>query len=285
MDFATLQSLHKVISSCLKISFRTTGLLCSRAQALAADFFTKNTMVSLTIRNVINPGSIKEFPMVESSSKIYDFPSACVLIRTLFEGYINMNYLLIDSVSDEERKLRLDLWDRHGLLEGQRMASPFGFQHKKLETEEKQIDAFTKSIENSYCFKTLSKSKRQSFLNMHKWTTLNTMERADKANIHRSQSELIFKFLSNYAHSESYALMQIRAVDSVKTAQKMMRVPLVFTEMFLSLTLKLFTKLQPIAKSMIEGDRQLFGIMDFWEDFKTKDFRKLSAQIYSENGK
>lgn len=284
MIFRTPQSLHKVILSSLKISIKTTGLRCNRAQQLASDFLTKNTMVSLTVWNINNPKSIEEFSMIRNPFKIYDFPSAHVLIRTLFEGYINMNYVLIDPVSDEEREFRLDLWDRHGLLERQKMASSIGSQPKQLEIEKRQIDTYTKSIGNSQYFKNLSGSEQRSFLHMHKWTKLTTIERADKANIHRSQSEFIFKFCSNYTHSESYALMQIYSVRSIQMTQELMRLPMSFTEMFLSLTLKLFAKLQPVAKSMIEDDQDLLYIIDFWEDLKTKDLNKLLTKNRNENG-
>ena len=284
MIFRTRQSLHKVILSSLKISVKTTGLRCNRTQQLASDFLTKNTMVSLTVWNVINPKSIEEFPMIGNLFKIYDLPSAYVLIRTLFEGYINMNYVLIDPISDEEREFRLDLWDRHGLLERQKIASSIGSQPKQLEIEKRQIDAYTKCIGNSQYFKNLPESEQQSFLHMHKWTKLTTIERADKANIHRSQAEFIFKFCSNYAHSESYALMQIYSVHSVEMAQELMRLPMGFTEMFLSLTLKLFAKLQPVAKPMIEDDQDLLCIIDFWEGLKTKDLKKLLTNNRNENG-
>lgn len=278
MSFPRLQSLHKVISSSLKISVKTTGLRCTRAQQLASDFLTKNAMVSLTVWNIINPKNIEEFPIIRDSFKIYDFPSAHVLIRTLFEGYINMNYVLIDPVSDEEREFRLDLWDKHALLERQKMGSSIGSQHKKLGKEKMQIDAYTKSIRNSRYFRALSKSEQQSFLDTHKWTKINTIERADKANIHRSQSEFIFKFCSNYAHSESYALMQIYSVRSVQMAQELIRLPMSFTEMFLSLTLNLFAKLQPVAESIIKNDQELLKIIDFWENLKTKDIKELRAK-------
>jgi len=284
MIFRTPQALQKVILSSLKISVKTTGLRCNRAQQLASDFLTKNTMVSLTVWNINNPTSIEEFPMIRNSFKIYDFPSAYVLVRTLFEGYINMNYVLIDPISDEEREFRLNLWDKHGLLERQKMASSIGSQPKQLEIEKRQIDAYTKSIANSQYFKNLPGSEQQSFLHTDKWTKLGTIKRADKANIHRSQSEFIYKFLSNYAHSESYALMQIHSVRSVEMAQKLMCLPMAFTEMFQSLTLNLFAKLQPVAKSMIEDDQDLLCIIDFWEGLKTKDHKKLLTNNRNENG-
>ncbi len=86
MCFRTNQSLHKVISSALRISYDTTGLPCSRTQECASDFLTKNTMVSWTIWNIVNPKNTEEFPIVRDSFKIYDLPSAWSLFELCLRG-------------------------------------------------------------------------------------------------------------------------------------------------------------------------------------------------------
>ncbi len=276
MPFRSKQALHKVILSASKISYDTSGLRCTRAEKQASDFLTKNVMASLTLWNITNPKKTEDFPIVKDLCGLFDSPSAWVLVRTLFEGYINMNYLLIDPQSNEEREFRLDLWDRHGLLEWQRMARSIGSHDKKLEPDKKQIDELTESIRDSKYFKILSPPKQQTILCGPGWTDVKTLLRADKANIHRSQSGFLFKFCSNYAHSESFALMQIHAVRSPKEAQKRMSLPMSFVEMFMSLTLKLFGELQPVAQPVITSDQDLMRIIDFWHDLKTKELKELA---------
>ncbi len=276
MPFRSKKALHKVILCASRISYDTSGLRCTRAEKQASDFLTKNVMASLTLWNIVNPKKTEDFPIVKGLYGVFDFPSAWVLVRTLFEGYINMNYLLIDPRSNKEREFRLDLWDRHGLLERQRMAHSIGSHDKKLETNKKQIDELTESIRGSKYFNILSLSKQQAVLCGPGWTDVKTLSRADKANIHRSQSEFLFKFCSNYAHCESFALMQVHAVRSSNEAQKLMSLPMSFVEMFLSLTLKLFGELQQMAKPVIIGDQDLTRIIDFWHDLKTKNFKELA---------
>ena len=74
--------------------------------------------------------------------------------------------------------------------------------------------------------------------------------------------------------------MQIHAVRSPEEAQRLKRLPTSFTDMFLSLTLRLFAKLQPAAESMIEGDQDLVRVIDFWESLKTKNL----TQLLTKNG-
>lgn len=275
MEFATLSSLHKVISAAARISCRTTGLPCTRAQELASDFLTKNLMVGISIWNIVNPKDVQEFPDISPSFTIWDFPSAYVLIRTLFEGYVNMHYILIDPESEEDKRLRIDLWDRHALLERQKMGSSIGSKHKKLEAEKSQIEVYTKSIRESTCVQSLQEEERKSLINTSKWTTLKALDRAAKAGIHKSQSEFVFKFLSNYSHCEAYALMQIHSVHSDEQAKELMNLPIRFTEMFLSLTLNAFATIQPLAKPIIEKDGVLEEIIDFWEELKAKDLKEI----------
>ena len=104
----------------------------------------------------MNPKKMEDFPIVKNPPEVFDSPSVWVLVRTLFEGYMNMNYLLIDPRSNEEREFRLDRWDRHGLLERQKMACSIGSHDTKLKTDEEQIDKLTKSIRDSKYFKILS---------------------------------------------------------------------------------------------------------------------------------
>lgn len=111
MEVGTRESFKKVLESAIKISKLTTGLPCTRAQEMAADFLTKNVLTSITLWNIFNPPIIKDSAILGQHSGIYDFPSANVLIRSLFESYINLNYLLIDPTTEEEREFRLDLWD------------------------------------------------------------------------------------------------------------------------------------------------------------------------------
>ena len=276
MEVRTKESLHHIISFALKISFDTSGIDCTRQQAIASDFLLKNSMVSLTLWNIIFTKDSKEFPIITESFKVHDFPSAYVLIRTLFEGYINMYYLLIDPVSDCECGFRVNLWDRHALIERQKMGNSLGSKHEQIAREKEQIEQYTHRIKNSDYFNNLSEKDQKSYLTTEKWTKLKKADLARRAGIHKTQSEFIYKLLSNYAHCDPFALMQIHCIDSPDLAERFMRkTPLDYTEMFLSLTLNIFGKIFPKGKSMIIRDDDLMKIIDFWEELKTKDFKEM----------
>lgn len=275
MSDLQIGSLKKIISSAIKISCKTYGVPCTRAQELAADFLTKNTMASLTIWNIINPKDISDFKVNNSSFKMYDLPSLYVLIRTLFEGYLNMNYILIDPESEEERELRLNLWDRHALYERKKMANFIGTQNEKLKLELDKIEEYTNRIKNSPYVNKKLKNEKQSLIERHNWCKLKKVQLAEKANIHKSQAEFMYKFLSNYVHSDSYSLMQINSYDSVDVIKSFFQLPINFTEMFMSLTIDAFSKMMPIAKEIVNKDEELVQVIALWKDLKSKDLKEV----------
>ena len=278
MEVGTEKSLHHVISSVLKLSFDLTGIDCTRQQEIASDFLLKNSLVSLTLWNTILPKALTEFPNITKSFKVHDFPSSYVLIRTLFEGYINMYYLLIDPASDSECEFRLNIWDRHALIERQKMGISIASKHEQIQKEKEQIEKYTQLIRNSDYFKSLAKKDQEYYITTEKWTKLSKTDLARRAGFHKSQSEFIYKFLSNYAHCDPYALMQIHCIDSPKLAEKFTRkIPIDYTEMILCLTLNIFGQLFPKGRSMLVKDRILMEIIDFWEELKTKDFKEMIA--------
>lgn len=256
------------------ISVKTSGISCNRGQALASDFLTKNTLCSTSISRILNLNCTNDLP------KIYDFTSVYVLLRSLFEGYINMYYVLIDPKTDSEKEFKLDLCDRNALYERQKMGEFIGFKHLRLLEEKESIEKYTESIKKSNYFKSLKDNEKQSYIETEKWTKSKWKERADKSNIHESHFEFFYKLLSNYAHSEPFALMQIHDVKSPKITKELTYLQMELTEMYLSLTLKLFSKLLPEAKVIIERDGVLLKIINFWEDFKKKDLKNLMNETH-----
>lgn len=275
IKIASKKTLKKVISSAIDISFLIEGIEGNRGQEIAANFLTKNTMVAITIWNIIDKNNV--FKIDNKEINFPDFSSALVLIRSLFEGYINMYYLLIAPETEEEEEFRLNMWDRHGLLERQRMANYIGSSSDKLEYESKKINEYNKKIFDSSYFEEMSEPDKQGYKNTNNWTRKTALDRADIANIDRSQSEFIYKFLSNYSHSESYALMQINSVENKNIAEDLVEnLPIRFTEMFLSLTINIYSKLFPEASSYLEKDESLYNIIKQWEELKSQDIVEIN---------
>lgn len=268
-------SFNKVLNYSIYISKETRGVSCGRAEQEASVFLHKNVLSAYTLFQIINPRPNEIFPAMANSAVLYDFPSMNVIVRAMFEAYINMYYLLIDPPTEEERNFRLDRWDKHSLTERKKIANSLGSRSSVLIEEEKQILFYENRIKNSSAYKSLSPQKRQSLDNSEKWTSFGTIERANIAGFHKTQAEFLYKFLSNYSHSESYSLMQLLSIKKIEEALALCNMPLRFGEMLLALSINCFGKLNSKAQDVIRKNNDLKILIDFWESLKQKDLTEM----------
>jgi len=270
------ESLKEVISSAINISVKTSKLECTRAQALASDFVTKNALVSLTIWRIVNPHEIVSFPEAGKYSEVHDFPSSYVLLRTLFEGCVNMYYVLIYPQTADEKELRLIMWDRHACYESAKMGEALKYKQYLIDKEKSQIEIFKERIKNLEMFNNLEEKEKQSLLDTHNFALNKLDARVKIAGIHESYYAYIYKLLSNYAHSGAFALRQIHEIKSPRMPKELTYLQMIFTEMFLSLTLKFFGEIFPKAQTIIAKNKRLLEIIEFWDSYKKKKLKVYS---------
>lgn len=268
-------SFEKVLNHSILVSKETRGIPCTRAEQEASVFLHKNVLSGYTLFNILYPTPNASLTALSKGALVFDFPTAYVIIRAMFEAYINMYFLLLDPISDEELEFRLDRWDKHALTERQRMGRVLRLKNPRLAEEAIQIKDLESRILNSQYFAKLPRNVQQSIRNSHKWTSTNVLERADKACIHRSQSEFLYKYLSNYSHSEPYALMQLHDVNSIDDARFFCDYAARFGEMFLSLTLNGFARLNAKAREMVPHFSKVAIIIKFWEEYKRQDMNAI----------
>lgn len=275
-------SFNKILNYSIQISKETRGLSCGRAEKEGSVFLHKNVLSTYTLFQIINPRPNDIFPSMVKGAVVYDSPSMNVIVRAMFEAYINMHYLLIDPSTEEERDFRLDRWDKHSLTERKKIASSLGSKNPVLIKDEKQILFYENRIKNSSVYKSLSPQEKQSIDNSEKWTRADTITRAILAGFHKTQAEFLYKFLSNYSHSESYSLMQLHSIKKIEEALALCNMPLRFGEMLLALSINCFAKLNGKAVDVISKNNELKILIDFWASLKQKDLTEM-MKIANEN--
>lgn len=268
-------SFNKVLNYSIQISKETRGISCGRAEKEGSVFLHKNVLSAYTLFQIINPRPNDIFPAMANGAVVYDSPSMNVIVRAMFEAYINMHYLLIDPSTEEERDFRLDRWEKHSLTERKKIANSLGSKSSVLVEDEKQILFYENRIKNSSTYKSLLPQERQSLDNSEKWTRVDTINRAIIAGFHKTQAEFLYKFLSNYSHSESYSLMQLHSIKRIEEALALCNMPLKFGEMLLALSINCFAKLNGKALDVIVKNNELKILIDFWEEHKQKDLTEM----------
>lgn len=268
-------SYELILNHSIYVSKQTRRMKATREEKEASVFLQKNIQSALTLYYIYNPIRNHIFPAMADGGVIFDFASANTIARSMFEAYVNMYYLLLDKVTDEERNFRLDRWEKHSLTERKLIAKSLGSKNPKLIIEEKEIIKFEKRIYESTFFKSLPKNEQQSIRNSYKWTKLDAIEKADLAGIDRSQSEYLYKILSNYTHSESFSIMQLHSIENQLEAKKLCKLSIRFGEMYLTLTLAGFGSLNQKALELIYQNEQVVELIKFWNQLKPKRLSEL----------
>ncbi|QQS37587.1 MAG: hypothetical protein IPM56_06435 [Ignavibacteriales bacterium] len=265
-------SFEKILDISIYLSKLTRKVSCSRKASECSIFFQKNILSAYTVFTIYNPKPVISLPALSVGAVFQDFPSAFVIVRSMFESYINMCYLLFDSVSEEEIEHRLDLWEKHGLVEQNILLKYRNVHKEKINENLSDIEEIRSKILKSKHFINLSDSDKQSISYSDKWTRLNKMQLAEKAEISLSLSQFIYKFLSNYTHSEAFSLMQIKSVSSFDESVQLSTLPKLFAEMILALTLCKFTKLNLFDKKILTKDKEIIRIIRYWSITSKKEF-------------
>ncbi len=272
-------SFEIILNHSIYVSKQTRRIKCTRAEKEASVFLQKNLQSAYTLYYIYNPIQNTIFPAMSKGAVLFDFASANTIARSMFEAYINMYYLLLDKVSDEERDFRLDRWEKHALTERRLIVKSTGRIYPILETDEQEIKKFEKKIFDSNYFKNLPKNEQQSIRDSYKWTKLDAIEKADLAGIERSQSEYLYKIVSNYTHSESFAIMQLHSIEKPLEARELCELSIDFGEMFLTLSLDGFGLLNQNVRELINQDERVIELIKFWNQQKTKKLSEFKSRI------
>ena len=267
----TKDTLNFIISHSLKIINDHTGIQTNKEGALAQNFLTKITISSITIFNIIFPKPIKIPLLSPNHLELYDLTSANVLTRSLFESYINFHSLLFDYSTLEEKELKFILWDRHVYTERIKMSSYRSNVLYNKNEDEQLVDNLIIQIKANDYFKNLSITDQKRIIKENKYSLQTVPEKSIRAGIVEHHSRFLYKFLSNYAHSEPFSIMQFNAVTNSKEAQDLVEgLPLIYTEAFLSLTLHLYSQIYKDVESYIDGDRVLKTKIHFYSNWLGK---------------
>lgn len=267
----TKETFNALIAFSLKIISDHTNIQTDRRGEFADNFLTKNTINAITISNIVFPNPI-QLPIISISPLLlYDLSSAYVLVRSLFESYINFHYLLIDKSTPEEKELKYLLWDRHVFTERIKMSRYRNTVRYHIEADEKLVANLINQINSNAHFKSLSLNDQKRILKENKYSLLFVPEKSIRAGINENHTRFLYKFLSNYAHSDPFSIMQFNAVTNSGEAKGLIEgLPLIYAEAFLSLSISLYSNIFTDVKTYIESNTLLKTKIHFYSNWLKK---------------
>ncbi|MDY0140614.1 MAG: DUF5677 domain-containing protein [Bacteroidales bacterium] len=271
MQSGTIESFKFILQKSVEINVITTGVPVDNYSALCHSFYTKNLLTAISIDRIIHPSStiIKNHKLIEID--FYDPMSALTIVRSLFESYVNMYYLLVDNISEDEKLFKFLLWERFWRSERKTMAELLKSQNIKLDKENQEIVEIEKELFSSKFYESLSIKLQQFYVDRKNWTNLNFIDRAKRTNINSERVQYMYKYLSQYTHSNSFALMQFSSVDKNDGAiSGLNSIASCYTELLLSLTLDILSDYFEQVKKIIDGELSLGKTIIDWKQYVAK---------------
>lgn len=261
--------LKYLINLSSQISSFTKKKECDEIVEYASNFYAKNSMAACTVLNILDE-------KLTCNEKTYiDIPTAYTVLRSIFEGYVNFNYIF--EVENIE-KIKLNIWlcKKNAEHEKIKMQESLGAGNDDfVEAAFQKIENYKNKIKSlDYFNDKISKSEQESILNTQDWKykPLGAVKRAKISSIHESNAELIFKYTSNFSHAEPFALEVINSLSSGDDDFKehINRI-LIITISLLSKTLELYSKINPMIKEMFVNNDQFNLILrSYWELLEKK---------------
>jgi len=141
-------------------------------------------------------------------TEIIDFPSLFILTRASIESFLTLEYIYMKDISEEEKFFRFKLWEVSGLMarQGFETGGDEELENKK-NSEKELIIRIQEDIEKNPKFSSLNKQQ----LNRLRTYGLPRIESWSKMiEVSILNDELfqnIYKFFSNYAHSEYLSIL------------------------------------------------------------------------------
>ncbi len=243
----------------------------------AHGYFTRQVLTCTTLLTIFEGARLDRFMTVQMTGSplgdvIFDYSTAEVLVRVLYETYLRMYFIADPKVSSGEKAFRAKLLELHAAkkrLKLVRITSPESCRLGELQSAYETLRA---RVTSSELFAGLAKDAK-GFLTSDTqprmlWPSIIT-EIREAVGISDSYYKSLYEYSSEYIHSDGLALQQVQAVKSQMDCIALMRSPVGNAIVFLASSLHLLTQVSPKVAEHISRERELYYVMTFWNDFRS----------------
>ena len=160
----------------------------------------------------------------DSDVKLMDFPSICILTRSIIEAFLTLEYLYYNDLDKKEKIFRFQIWQ----ISGYKSRQSFFKRHKglrqnitdKLESELNEIERLLSIVKKSPFYKDIDKQNlwkldKYGLPRLESWQKL-----LEQSILNMSMFETSYKLYTNFAHSEFISLIQMNGADTLNMGSK-----------------------------------------------------------------
>jgi len=224
--------------------------------------FAKAVMTTWTLNKLL--------PFSKNFSKcfdqeLWDLSSICILTRGLIDNYYLLFYLCIEDIQAEELEFRLMLWQLHSSCERLKMLDKIGSRNPELNNVKKKTEKIRQVLLNNRFFNSLKSREQKKFLKGKEGVALTRSVISKRASINPEYAFSVYKYLSQYVHSYSFAIEDIikfntNDLDALLVINTVVEEAIVY----LSYAIKGFRTLEISNIGSIPND--VSNIIDIWID-------------------
>lgn len=171
--------------------------------------FTKLVFHAIALRKIVPDLS------PENEIIIWDIASIAVLARALIETYYVFYYIAVDDISEEEAKLRYNVWEYHSVTSRLDKLKRIKSRAPEIEQFKAQQQTYRHKLMNDSQFTALTEKKRKNILDGNEAILLSNQELSKRAGIDPNHYKAQHKSLSSYVHTFPYCVSQLAGFSSI----------------------------------------------------------------------
>jgi len=195
--------LHIIRLIC-KLGYDRPKDINNEEQEIAFMFFGRHVFASITLNSIFWPANPMNISKEIHSDRYYDYPSAFLLIRNLYENYLVLNYLLNQDINPLERELRQLIWKRTAENDKIKFGEYLKSRPAKIAPSKRAFDLMTKILKENKCFLTsVKEGKRKRIINCKDRNLLSFSEMAEDAKLSTNYHKAFYGYCNAYAHPNS----------------------------------------------------------------------------------
>lgn len=263
----------------LKIQEVTIGLPVSNRLDYAVSVFLSQSLKAYSIWSICNPVPRNE--ILDNNGVIDDFSSGFVLLRSMYEAILVSRFTLLDTEFSGCRNIVVQVAILHGAREQNVLLKSLKSTSPKAESIETYCSTLRGEIlqENEYDkLPKYAKSyiAKQNIPN-HNWypkRKFTMKELASRAGFMETKHSQFYKYFSNYAHSDPFALHQIGAVRDPIQAKRMIKMIYWLTENFLTTSLDNHRKVCNSENVELQISEEVLELIYMWTKFNKLEFEE-----------
>lgn len=240
-----LNDLEFLFSETFKLSARTTGRqVKTQREEIGSYIFAKIVITIKSILKLLPRSSLAKAN--DKDFEFWDISSVNVLTRALIDTYNVFYYLTIDDIPKSERNFRFALWEYHSEVERLKMLELIGSQNQRVQNLRSQINNLKNNLLNNTFYKSLKSTVQKGLKKGEKGIYLTNAEISKRAGIPPSYYRAIYKYLSNYVHTFSFSISQLRIFKAGDSESlHLLKTTIEYCILYTSLAVRDFVKIFP----------------------------------------